>query len=114
MDEWRSIAERKIREAMEEGVFDNLRGEGQPLDLEENPYEDPSQRMGHRLLRNNGFAPAWMEEAKDIERDIELARSGRMQISEVNKRILAYNLKAPSAQFHFPFLEPQINTDKRR
>src|SRR5258706_1898598 len=113
MDEWRSIAERKIREAMEEGAFNNLRGEGQPLDLEENPYEDPSVRMAHRLLRNNGFAPAWIEEAKDLEHAIETARRDlarafawrraeerprildgfRGQIGELNRRILEHNLK---------------------
>ena len=66
MDHWENIAERKIREAMSEGAFDNLTGKGRPLNLEENPYEDPSLRMAHRLLRNNGFAPAWVEEAKDL------------------------------------------------
>ena len=71
MDEWENIAERKIREAMAEGAFENLSGKGKPLDLEENPYEDPSTRMAHRLLRNNGFAPAWVEEAKDLQRAID-------------------------------------------
>ena len=63
MDAWHLIAERKIREAMEEGAFDHLEGTGKPLDLRENPFEDPSERMGHRLLKNNGFAPAWIEES---------------------------------------------------
>lgn len=102
MDEWRSIAEQKIRQAMREGAFNNLSGEGKPLDLEENPYEDPAQRMGHRLLKNNGFAPEWIEEAKEIEKAIQ---SGRVSKSEINKKILAYNLKAPSAKFHLRFLD---------
>ena|SRR3984893_7059694 len=110
MDKWENIAERKIREAMVEGAFDNLTGKGRPLNLEENPYEDPSLRMAHRLLRNNGFAPACMEEAKDLEREIDLAgrefaghRSPdrfREQIAAINRRILAHNLKTPSALFH--------------
>src|SRR5215471_21636017 len=66
MDVWESLVERKIREAMEEGDFDNLPGKGQPLDLAENPFEDPELRMAHRLLRNAGFAPAWIEERKDV------------------------------------------------
>ena len=57
MDKWETIAERKIREAMAEGAFDNLSGKGRPLNLEEDPYEDPSLRMAHRLLRNNGVRP---------------------------------------------------------
>jgi DnaJ homolog subfamily C member 28 len=43
---------------MDEGAFDRLEGTGEPLDLRENPFENPSLRMAHRLLRNNGFAPA--------------------------------------------------------
>jgi len=106
MDEWHFIADRKIREAMDEGAFEHLDGAGQPLDLTENPFEDPSLRMAHRLLRNNGFAPAWIEEGKEIEREIQLLRvqaagisesERRWRIAAVNKRILAYNLKAPGA-----------------
>jgi hypothetical protein len=110
MDKWENIAERKIREAMSEGAFDNLTGKGRPLNLEENPYEDPSLRMAHRLLRNNGFAPAWVEEAKDLEQEIdascrEFAAGGspdrfREQIAAINRRILAHNLKTPSVLFH--------------
>src|ERR1700704_3395286 len=99
MDHWENIAERKIREAMAEGAFDNLTGKGRPLNLEENPYEDPSLRMAHRILRNNGFAPAWVEEAKDLEQEIdvggrEFAAHGfpelfREQIAAINRGILA-------------------------
>ena len=112
MDAWNTIAERKIREAMEEGVFDNLNGKGRPLDLEEDPYEDPSLRMAHRLLRNNGFAPAWVEERKELQRDIDVARRDfarngdrerfRERIAAINRRILTCNLKTPSAAFHLP------------
>ena len=66
MDVWCLIAERKIREAIEEGAFEHLEGTGKPLDLSENPFEDPSDRMANRLLKNNGFAPDWIEEAKEI------------------------------------------------
>jgi hypothetical protein len=110
MDKWENIAERKIREAMEEGAFDNLTGKGRPLNLEEDPFEDPSLRMAHRLLRNNGFAPAWVEEGKDLEREIDLACKDlgakgsldlfRERIAGINRRILVRNLKTPSVVFH--------------
>jgi len=106
MDVWNLIAERKIREAMDEGEFDHLDGTGRPLSLEENPYEDPAQRMAHRILRNNGFAPAWIEEAKEIDREIGLLRaeearrdpeSYRRRVAAVNRRIAEFNLKTPVA-----------------
>jgi hypothetical protein len=106
MDEWHFIAERKILEAIQEGAFEHLDGAGEPLDLNENPYEDPAQRMAHRLLRNNGFAPAWIEEGRDIEAEIRLLRANfdrldaterNRRVDALNRRIAAYNLKTPVA-----------------
>lgn len=72
---WESVLDKKIREAMERGEFDDLSGKGQPIDLTENPFEDPDWRLAHRILRNAGFAPAWIEDRKDIEAEIETAKA---------------------------------------
>src|SRR5215831_12186683 len=74
MNPWESLVDKKIREAREAGDFDNLAGTGQPIDLSENPFEDPDWRTAHRLLRNAGFAPSWIEERKDIDAELEAAR----------------------------------------
>ncbi|MDQ3473997.1 MAG: DUF1992 domain-containing protein [Acidobacteriota bacterium] len=122
-----SLTEKNIREAIEKGEFDNLPGKGQPLDLSENPFEDPDLRTVHRLLRNAGFAPAWIEERKDIEAQFEFActtliRAWRIyrpagsspnpdawernvaefhaKIVELRQRVHVYNLKAPATIFH--------------
>lgn len=113
MDAWRWIAERKIAEAMADGAFSNLAGAGAPLDLDEDPFEDPSLRMAHRLLKNNGFAPAWIEESKDIDRDLEMLRADlqrtagagdaerfRDRVRTLNRRIASFNLKAPASICH--------------
>ncbi|HJT86625.1 MAG TPA: DUF1992 domain-containing protein [Bryobacteraceae bacterium] len=108
MDEWHFIAERKIREAMAEGAFDHLEGAGKPLDLREDPFEDPSLRMAHRLLKNNGLSPGWIAEARDIEAEERRLRaqasSGsaefRDRAAALNRRILAFNLKAPALSLH--------------
>jgi hypothetical protein len=113
MDEWHFIAERKIREALQEGAFENLEGAGAPLDLSVNPFEDPSDRMAHKLLKNNGFAPAWIEEARDIEAEMKrLSVAGqlseedrRSRIATLNRRIFAFNLKAPARSLHKRSLE---------
>jgi hypothetical protein len=106
MDEWHFIADRKIVEAMAEGAFEHLDGVGEPLDLSENPFEDPAQRMAHRLLRNNGFAPAWIEEGREIDAEIRRLKGNvhrfddaelRNRVDLLNRRIAAYNLKVPVA-----------------
>jgi hypothetical protein len=115
MDEWHFIAERKIREALREGAFDQLDGTGEPLDLRENPFEDPAQRMAHRLLRNNGFAPAWIEESREIDQEVQRLRNAfdridpderKRRVDAVNRRIAAFNLKTPVASTQkLPFRE---------
>lgn len=71
MKHWESLVDQKIREAMERGEFDNLPGKGKPIDTSENPFEDSDLRMAHRVLRNAGFAPSWIEECKDIDAEFE-------------------------------------------
>ena len=74
MKRWESLIDQKIREAMEQGEFDDLPGKGKPIDTSENPFEDPELRLAHRMLRNAGFAPSWIEERKDIDAEFENAR----------------------------------------
>jgi hypothetical protein len=106
MDEWHFIADRKIQEAMNDGAFEHLDGAGEPLDLNENPFEDPAQRMAHRLLRNNGFAPAWIEDGREIDAEIRFLKANlvrfddaerQRRLDHLNRRIAAYNLKVPVA-----------------
>ena len=74
MKHWESLIDQKIREAMEQGEFDDLPGKGKPVDTSVNPFEDPELRLAHRMLRNAGFAPSWIEERKDIDAELENAR----------------------------------------
>ena len=112
MDQWESIAERKIRAAIEAGEFDNLPNKGQPITLDVDP--DPNLWMAHHLLRVNGFAPSWIEESKELDTAVSRFRADlgrapdhptsmdefRSRAAELNRRILTYNLKCPSPQAH--------------
>lgn len=63
----------QIKKAIEDGAFDNLPGKGKPIDLSENPFEDPSWRMANRMLRASGFSLPWIETRKEIEADAKKA-----------------------------------------
>lgn len=63
-----------IRKAMEEGAFDNLRGKGHPLNLDMNPYVEPEWQLAYHLLKENGFAPSFIELRQDIDKDHATAR----------------------------------------
>lgn len=80
---WDSLVERRIKEAQEQGLFDDLPGKGEPLDLSENPFLDPSWRVVYKLLQDHGFAPGWIELGKEIRIELELLRR---QLAESKRR----------------------------
>jgi DnaJ homolog subfamily C member 28 len=117
----------QIRRAMEEGQFEDLPGKGRPLNLDEDPFEDPDWRLAHHMLRSSGYSLPWIEKRREIEAGLEEARRDlalawerhqanqnhpgpaalrwekaktafRDAIAEANKRIFNYNLEAPSMQ----------------
>ena len=64
----------QIREAQEQGKFENLRGFGKPLNLDDNPYLG-DKALGYNLLKSNGYAPAEIELANEISKELERAES---------------------------------------
>jgi hypothetical protein len=67
MSSTRDLVEEQIRKARERGDFDNLAGAGKPIDLEENPFEPAEMRMAYKILKENDFAPYWIELGKEID-----------------------------------------------
>ena len=72
---WDRLIEEKIRAAQEEGKFDNLRGQGQPLNLDDNPFEDPAWQMANHLLKEQGFRPDWLEDDLQLREKLAKART---------------------------------------
>lgn len=62
------IAENRIREAMEQGVFDTLPGAGEPLSLEEYFDTPEDVRMAHSVLKNANCRPLEVELLNEIAR----------------------------------------------
>jgi hypothetical protein len=56
MDPVLIISENKIREAMENGEFDNLPGQGKPIDFSDGEDLPPEFQMVSRVLKNSGYA----------------------------------------------------------
>jgi len=113
------VAERKIRDAIDQGLFDNLPGKGKPLVLEDDPLTPPHLRTMHRILRNAGVAPEWIlleKEISTVKAEAEaifvrakdrfaagkttglasLRDDYQRTMKEANHLILKYNLAMPS------------------
>jgi hypothetical protein len=113
-----TLVERQIREAMEEGAFDDLPHQGARLPLEDDSAAG-DWAQAHRMLRNAGAAPPWIESDKAAraaldERDALLARAARLGptgvararvemtriVDVANRAIARVNAEAPTVRQH--------------
>jgi hypothetical protein len=66
MDFFERIAENRIQEAIEAGLFDDLIGKGHPLHLEDESHIPPELRMAYKILKNADCLPPELEVRKEI------------------------------------------------
>jgi hypothetical protein len=66
VDIFGKIAEEKIREALENGEFNNLPGKGKPLNLDDLSSVPEDLRMGYKILKNAGIVPEELQLQKEI------------------------------------------------
>lgn len=66
-DDFEDPVETKIRQAMSEGAFDNLKGEGKPLDLRKYQAIPEHLRTAYHVIRNAGYIPEEVRLKKEME-----------------------------------------------
>jgi hypothetical protein len=95
------IADQKIREAMEQGEFDDLPGKGKPLVLEDDSHLPQDIRLGHKILKNAGCLPPELEIRKEIltiEEMLEGVQDTKekyRQIKKLNYLVMKLNVTRP-------------------
>lgn len=99
MDIFRTIALRKIKEAMEEGEFDDLPLRGKRIDLTDLDHVPEADRMACRILKNANVLPEEVHLHKEILalRDAlrehpEDDEERRRLVRALNEREACYNL----------------------
>lgn len=109
-----TIVERQIREAMDDGRFDDLPYQGERLPIDDDALSR-EWALAHRMLKNAGVAPAWIEADKQAralldERDRLLERAPRLSplgrrrgrdelariVEAANRAITRVNIEAPT------------------
>ena len=73
--DWDTLVNQRIEEAMRNGAFDNLRNKGKPLDASPDPHVPPDMQMANSLLKNNDLAPAWISDRGAMLAAIERFRA---------------------------------------
>jgi hypothetical protein len=125
-----TLVERQIREAMEDGAFDDLPHQGTRLPLEDDSAAG-DWALAHRMLRNAGAAPPWIESDKAAramldERDRLLARAPRMTtggvvrardemariVDAANRAMARVNVEAPTPRQHRRLLDLAAELDR--
>jgi DnaJ family protein C protein 28 len=109
MSSTQDLVEEQIRKAQQRGEFDNLEGSGRPLDLEENPFEPAELRMVFKILKNNDFAPYWIELGKEIDADLQnlwrevgrFTRYTEMFCAEKHSKAAQQRYDKKKARFYF-------------
>lgn len=79
------LAEAHIRDAAEQGVFDDLPGAGQPLPQDEASHVPQELRAGYRLLKNAGYVPPEVNQAREIRELRDLLSAVDPDSSEADK-----------------------------
>ena len=125
---WESLVERQIREAMDQGAFDDLPHQGERLPLDDDALAG-EWAMAHRMLRNAGAAPPWIESDKEARRllaelDDLHARAPSMAsthrrrartdltriVIDANRAIARVNSEAPTDRQHRRPLDPAVES----
>lgn len=94
MDILKSIAERKIQEAMARGEFDNLPGRGKPIEMEDLSAIPEDLRMAYKVLKNAGCVPPEVELHNDIcslrrlVLEMEEGEERRSKVRELNFKLM--------------------------
>jgi hypothetical protein len=72
--DWDTLINRRIEEAMQRGDFDHLPGKGKPLNTAPEPHVPPDMQMANSLLKNNDLSPAWISDRAAVLALIERFR----------------------------------------
>ncbi|HEX8322639.1 MAG TPA: DUF1992 domain-containing protein [Tepidisphaeraceae bacterium] len=66
----RRVADKRIEDAMAEGKFDNLPGQGEPIEIDEAPADEnaKAQWWALRLMRQNDFIPDEVRWRKSVDK----------------------------------------------
>lgn len=91
-----SIAEAKIREAIEKGELNNLPGKGKPVTIESMLFVPPDERLAFSIMKNSGIEPVEVALKREIE---EIRQSVTMCSDESEREKLEKKLRETSIRY---------------
>lgn len=95
---FQKIIEKRIKEALNNGEFDDLPGRGEPLAIEDDGHVPEDLRLAYKILKNADCLPAELQLKKDIRQmedmleDIPDEKEKYRQIKRINYKIMQLNM----------------------
>lgn len=116
MDIFKTIAERKITEAIKNGEFDDLSGKGKRLEFDDETWVPEDLRMSYRVLKNAGCVPPELElrneiiNLKNLLDAIDDDKERIKKMRELHYKIMQLDFmrKKPLALENFPLYEERV------
>ncbi len=117
MNIFSKIAEQKIREATENGEFNDLENSGRPINFEDDTWVPEDLRSAYRVLKNSGCIPPELELRKevlslrDLINTIDDDKERLRKIRELNFKLMKLDeiRKTPLNIERFPEYERKIH-----
>ncbi len=95
MFNWGRIIEEQIRDAQQKGAFDDLTGQGKPLDFNDDETAlEGDLKMAHHILKNADALPFWIELDKEIRARQEYCQNILVQLRAASSPALRRKLIA--------------------
>ncbi len=95
---FQKIVEKRIQEALERGEFDDLPGQGKPIQIEDDSGVPEDLRLAYKVLKNANCLPPELQLRKEIRQMEDLLDSipdekeKYRQIKKINYKIMKLNL----------------------
>jgi len=95
---FQKIVEKKIKEAMDKGEFDDLPGRGKPIAFEDDSNIPEDLRLAFKVLKNADYLPPELQLKKEIRQMEDMLegipdeKEKYRQIKKINYKIMQLNL----------------------
>ena len=95
---FQKIVEKRIKEAQQNGEFDNLPGRGEPMNLEDDSHIPEELRLTYKILKNANCLPPELQLRKEIRQmedmldQIPDEKEKYRQMKKINYKIMQLNM----------------------
>ncbi|MGP4042105.1 J-domain-containing protein [Gracilibacillus sp. D59] len=95
MDVFSQLAEERIKQAIQDGDFEDIKGKGKPQKKDPLEHVPAELRMGYRIMKNSGYLPEEVQINKELAslRDLLKLCTDDQDKKRIEKRITEKELQ---------------------